>query len=243
MTAAVVLVHGGGFDSRCWDLVVPLLRLRSRRPVLAVDLPGRGRHPAPLSDVSLASCAESVAGDIDAAGYEEVVLVGHSLAGCSMPSIIDRLAGRVRHAVFVACTVPEDGRSAFDTLDPAVQAMIEDALRDPDPAPHVMSADIARMVLGDDLDERQVEWCVERLVPEAPRLTTDPVAVAPLARVPSTWIRTTRDLIVAPDTQLRFARNVGPGCRVIDIDAGHMCMVSRPDTVTDLLAGVASPPS
>ena len=61
--------------------------------------------------------------DVDAAGFDEIVLVGHSLAGCSMPSMIGLLGDRVRHAVFVACTVPETGKSAFDTLDPEVQAM------------------------------------------------------------------------------------------------------------------------
>jgi pimeloyl-ACP methyl ester carboxylesterase len=35
----LVLVHGGSFAASCWDLVVPLLD----GPVLAVDLPGRGR--------------------------------------------------------------------------------------------------------------------------------------------------------------------------------------------------------
>jgi len=32
------------------------------------------------------------------------------------------------------------------------------------------------IVLGSDLDDAQFAWCAERLVAEAPRLTTDPVA-------------------------------------------------------------------
>src|SRR5438270_914621 len=105
----IVLVHGGGMDSRCWGRLVPLLAA----PVIAVDLPGRGAHPADLHDVTFASCAESVRDDVDAAGFDEFVLAGHSLAGCSMPAMIELLGGRVRHAVFIGCTVPEDGLSAF----------------------------------------------------------------------------------------------------------------------------------
>ena len=71
----IVLVHGGGLDSRCWD---PLLT-HLPGPVLAVDLPGRGAHPAPLGSVTFATCAASVRDDVDAAGFDEIVLVGTRL--------------------------------------------------------------------------------------------------------------------------------------------------------------------
>src|SRR5579862_9974256 len=112
----IVLVHGGGGDRRTWELLVACLS----GPSLAVDLPGRGAHPMPLRDVMFAACAAAVRDDIDRAGFDEVVLVGHSLAGCSMPAMIGLLGARVRHAVFVAATVPDDGKSAYDMLDPAI---------------------------------------------------------------------------------------------------------------------------
>jgi pimeloyl-ACP methyl ester carboxylesterase len=231
---AIVLIHGGGLDRRCWDRLVPHLD----GPVLAVDLPGRGRHPAPLDAVTFSQCAASVRDDIDAAGFDEVALVGHSLAGCSMPAMVGLMGERVRHVVFVACTVPEDGRSAFDTLDPEIQSMIQDA---PEPAePRAMDAAMAQVVLGPDLDEEQFAWCTERLVPEAPRLTTDPVDLSPLrTAVARTWIRTLQDVIVPAPKQQRFADNVG-NCPVIDLDAGHMCMVSQPLQLTAILDQVTA---
>ena len=98
-----------------------------------------------------------------------------------------------------------------------------------------MDATIAKLVFGDDLTEEQFAWCVERLVPEAPLLTTDPVDLAPLrTEVPRTWIRTLQDRIVPADKQQRFADNVGD-CAVVDIDAGHMCMVSQPEQLAEML--------
>jgi pimeloyl-ACP methyl ester carboxylesterase len=232
----LVLVHGGGSDSRTWDLLLPHLT----GPALAIDLPGRGSHPAPLASVTFADCARTAASDIDAAGFREVILVGHSLAGASMPAMIDRLGGRVRHAVFVACTVPEDGSSCFDTLEPEIQAMARAGGASLEP--RAMDAAMAKVVLGDDLDDAQFAWCVERFVPEAPRLTTDPVDLSPLrSAMPRTWVRTLRDIIVSPEKQLRFARNVG-GCEVIDLDAGHMCMVSRPAATAAILNRIAARP-
>ncbi len=41
MNASIVLVHGGGFDGRCWDLLAPQLT----EPALAIDRLGdRVRH-------------------------------------------------------------------------------------------------------------------------------------------------------------------------------------------------------
>jgi pimeloyl-ACP methyl ester carboxylesterase len=230
----IVLIHGGGFDSRCWDLLVPHLV----GPVLAVDLPGRGHHPAPSAEVTLAGCAASVVDDVDEAGFDDIVLVGHSLAGCSMPATIGRLGDRVRHAVFVACTVPEDGTSSLDTLEPEIQAMARAAIEGEGSG--VLDSAMAKAMFGNDLDDEQFAWCVERMVPEAPTLTVAPVDLAPLRRpFPRTWVRTLHDAIVAPDKQLRFARNVGD-CPVLDLDAAHMAMISRPSELARMLNGIAA---
>ena len=235
----LVLVHGGGLDSRCWDPLLPHLT----GPAIAVDLPGRGRHPAPLGSVTFADCAKAVAEDVDAAGFDEFILVGHSLAGCSMPAVVGLLGDRVQHAVFVACTVPADGTSCFDTLDAEIQERGRAAADSVDAGePQGMDAALAKIVLGDDLDDAQFAWCVERLVPEAPRLTQDTVDLSPLREHPAmgrTWVRTMHDIIVPPEKQDRFAENVGD-CTMIDIDFGHMCMVGRPDETAAILNGIAT---
>jgi pimeloyl-ACP methyl ester carboxylesterase len=230
----IVFVHGGGIDSRCWEPTRALLSAQS----IAVDLPGRGEHPADLRTVTFADCAESVLSDVDAAGFDDVVLVGHSLAGCSMPSMIGLFGDRVSHAVYVACTVPEDGLSAIDTLDPEVQELARAA---PEGEPQAMDETLAKLVLGNDLTEEQFAFCVERLVPEAPHLSNDRVDLSPLrADMPSTWVRTLQDMIVPADKQLRFAKNVGPHCRVVDLDCGHMCMVGQPAATAAILDDIAA---
>jgi pimeloyl-ACP methyl ester carboxylesterase len=235
MTTGIVLVHGGSFAASCWDLVVD----RLDAPVLAVDLPGRGVHPAAPHTVTIDDAAASVVRDIDRAGFDAVVLAGHSLAGCSMPATIGRLGARVQAAVFVACTVPEDGTSAVDTLPADVQEMTRTALDAG--AVGTLDPALAKEFFGNDLDDAQFAWMLERMVPEtATRLLTEPVDLAPLHRADlrATWVRTLRDVIIDPEKQLRFARNVGR-CDVVDLDAGHMCMISQPDALAAILDRVA----
>jgi pimeloyl-ACP methyl ester carboxylesterase len=239
MVTPVVLVHGGGFDARCWDLVVPHLAA----PAIAVDLPGRGTRPADLATVTLADCAAAIAEDVDRAGFDEVVLAGHSLAGCSLPAAIGLLGDRVRHAVFVACTVPEDGASCLDTLEPEIQAMGRATRNQREPgAPSVMDPPRAKTIFGNDLDDEQFAWCVARMVPEAPQLIVDTVDLSPLRKdMPRTWIRTLHDVILPADKQLRFAANVGD-CEIVDLVAAHMCMISQPAATAALLDRIAAAP-
>jgi pimeloyl-ACP methyl ester carboxylesterase len=229
----VVLVHGGSFAASCWDLVLEHLD----GPALAVDLPGRGAHPAPLASITIAGAAASVAADVDAAGFDDVVLVGHSLAGCSMPATIGLLGARVRHAVFVACTVPEHGTSCLDTLPPDVREFARANLEAGPPG--VLSPAMAKDFFGNDLDDAQCAWMSERMVPEAPGLLTEPVDLSPLrSGMARTWVRPRRDAIVDPERQLHFASTVGD-CDVIDLDAGHMCMISQPRALAAILNDIA----
>jgi pimeloyl-ACP methyl ester carboxylesterase len=230
----VVLVHGGGFDRRCWDLLIPHLKA----PVVAVDLPGRGTRPAPLDTVTFQGCARAVAEDVDAAGFDDVVLVGHSLGGCSVVSALRLLAGRVRHVVFVAAMVPKHGNGTHQEWSSDLRASIEG---DTNRQERTMPADQVRSFFGNDLDEGQLAWCMARLVPEAEGLTTEPVDLSPLeAPVPRTWVLTSNDRILVPEMQRRFIRNVGGDCRVVELGAGHMCMISQPEALARIFDDIAA---
>jgi pimeloyl-ACP methyl ester carboxylesterase len=225
----LVLVHGGGFDRRCWDRLIPHLK----PPVVAVDLPGRGTRPAPLESLTFADCARAIVDDVEAAGFDQVVLVVHSLGGCSAAPTLELLGERVRHIVFVAAMVPAHGHGTHQEWSSDLrQSIDEDRQREK----RTMSPERVKVLFGNDMDDGQLAWCIERLVPEAESLTTDPVDLRPLeAPTPRTWILTTQDAILVPDMQRRFIGNVDGACRVIEIDAGHMCMISQPEALAKIL--------
>ena len=65
-------------------------------------------------------------------------------------------------------------------------------------------------------------------MPEAPASVTDPMVLESMPRdIRRVWIRLNDDRIVVPEKQDRFIENLG-GCEVLELDAGHMAMVSRP---------------
>src|ERR1700722_5961869 len=98
---ALVLVHGGGLAADSWDLTVDAIRqLAPELAVLAVDLPGRRAKPGDLHTLTVFDCVESVVDDIERAGLDDIVLVGHSLAGLTVPGVVTKLgSSRVRELV------------------------------------------------------------------------------------------------------------------------------------------------
>ena len=76
----------GAHAGDCWDLTVDEIhRLEPDLDILAVDLPGRGSSPGDLNTLAIADWVDSVVADIEDAGLDEVVIVGHSMAGVTVP--------------------------------------------------------------------------------------------------------------------------------------------------------------
>jgi pimeloyl-ACP methyl ester carboxylesterase len=228
----MVLVHGGGLGKECWDPLLPYLA----GEVLAVDLPGRGDRAGDLSKIGIADFVDAVVDDLESRDLHDVVLVGHSLAGLTIPQVAARVPERIRALVFVSCTVPRDGQSTHDTLDPEIQALSDGP---PNDELTTLDPELATAVFYNDVtDPAVLEWGLSILVPEAPATVTDPMVLDTMpGDIRRVWIRLTDDVIVAPEKQDRFIENLG-GCEVLELDAGHMAMISRPQDLAALLSTI-----
>jgi pimeloyl-ACP methyl ester carboxylesterase len=226
-----VLVHGGGFAASCWDPLLPLLE----SDVRAVDLPGRGSRPGDLRSLDHRAFVEAVVDDITSANLSDVVLVGHSLAGITLPGVVGRMPDRLRRAVFVSCSVPPHDRRVLDTLPPEIQALSREADVDLDARPSVLDHDLARAIFCNDMDEDQARFTLDRMVPEVPGVIYERVDLSGLAQpVPRTYVKLLDDAILTPDIQDEMIANMG-GAETVSVVSGHMAMISHPGALADVL--------
>src|ERR1700733_5716786 len=233
----VVLVHGGYHGAWCWDRVAALFDA----PTLAVDLPGRGSHPMNLDDVTIEVGADSVLADIDAAGLDRVVLVGHSLGGASLPVIAGRLGDRAVHLVFVSCLVVPDGQSVLTMTPPDERDALDRRLRTGEGEAAELSADHHRALLGNDLDDELWSSVLAPVGPDSMRFFTDTVTWGPYVRdAPKTYVRLLQDRAVSLVEQDEMIRRLGPGVSVHDIDAGHEVMITKPDQLAAVVTRILS---
>jgi hypothetical protein len=114
----LVLVHGGQHAADCWDSTVDEIRREaSHLAVLTVDLPGRRGKPGDLLDAHIDDWVDSVLADIEDSGIGEFVIVGHSLAGLTVPGVVTKLGpSRVKEMVLAAAFVSPQSSSVVDTL-------------------------------------------------------------------------------------------------------------------------------
>jgi pimeloyl-ACP methyl ester carboxylesterase len=230
----LVLIHGGYHGAWAWERLTPLLD----HPALAVDLPGRGAHPAPLDDVTVEACAASVVADVDAAGLDQVVLVAHSLGGITALRAAALLGDRATHLVFVACLVARPGASSLASMPEELQERAAQRLRALDGAASTIDVAHHREQLCNDMDAEQEAFTLARLVPDSLNLFHDPVDWAAATDVPCTYVRILRDRSLAPAMQDHMISILGPGTAVVELDAGHDVMISDPPRLAAVLDDV-----
>jgi pimeloyl-ACP methyl ester carboxylesterase len=120
--ATFVLVHGAWRGGWVWKRVRPPLA-RAGHDVFTPTLTGvadRSHLNAP--SVDLETHIADVMNLIRWEELDDVVLCGHSYAGCVVTGVADRLPERIRALVYLDAFVPENGQSLHDGLPPEQRA-------------------------------------------------------------------------------------------------------------------------
>ncbi len=237
--STAVLVHGGTFSSTMWDDVRAFLRT----PACAVDLPGRRYKPADLALVTREDWERSVCDDVEDAGLHDIVLVAHSSGGYVIPGVATRLwAGSgvtVRSLVFVAATVPAEGKKPVDYLREDLHAL---AVGSKDA---VVESARGRTLGGLRPGEESIPTALE-IVENGPRMGLE--APGPLfepfswsgfpAQLPRTFVRCLRDSVIPPALADVMVQNMG-GASVVDLDAGHRAFATHPSELASVIDRIA----
>jgi pimeloyl-ACP methyl ester carboxylesterase len=234
----LVLIHGGAHAADCWDLTIA--ELASQAPelrVLAVDLPGRANKPADLATVTIADWVNSAVADVDDAGLGDVVVVGHSMAGLTVPGIVAKIgAARVREMILLAAFVPPQGKSVVDTLRGPLAPLARSAgwiERKSFPMPIAL----ARFAFCNGMTREQRRMTLSRLCMESPSVIFEPTDRSDLRDgVPRTWIMTLRDRALSVRQQLAAIESLGGVDTMICVDGCHDVMFSEPKLVATILA-------
>lgn len=244
----LVLVHGGAHGAWCWQPMLPYLDAHA----LAVDLPPKAIRgvtvdvppPPETATLGLADFADSVLADVDAAGLERFVLVGHSMGGLTIAEVARRAPERVAHLIFVSCLVPPEGGAVVDALPETVRAMTREAMqraRDGDVAmgPGMDDA-LKRHLFCNDMSEEQTRFVLDRCGHECPSAFLDEVTRAGIPpELRKTYIRLLQDQALEPavqDEQIAHLRaSPGGDVEVVELDCGHDAMISRPRDLAAVL--------
>lgn len=234
--ALVVLVHGAWHGAWCWSVLQSEL---DRRGVasLAIDLPGHGASPDPLT--GLYGDADHVASVLDGLTRRDsgpIVLVGHSYGG----AVVSQVAvgrGDVAHLVYVAAFALTDGESVLGALGSFPERTVDLAaamVPTDDGESSVLDPAAAPGALYGECPSEVIDAAIARVSPQT--RTSMIEAVSGSVDVRSTYVVCRRDRAVHPDHQTIMA---GRCDEVVELDTDHSPFLSTPSELADVVERAA----
>jgi hypothetical protein len=230
MTTTFGLVHGANHGTWCWDRLGAELEEHGHR-VLTVDLPCE--DPDAGASTYADAAIEAFAGADD-----DLVLVGHSLAGLTVPLVA--AARPVRHMVFLCAMLARPGRALDDVLgdepDMVLPGPEGGAFEGPDGATR-WHPDAAASWFFSDCSAELARWAASRLRGQFWTIAQEVCPLGGWPDVPCSYLLGVHDPVINPAWSRRVAREV-LGVDPIELDAGHSPFLSMPETLAGVLAAI-----
>ena len=221
MAVGIVLVHGAFHGPWCWDKVVDRLRVAG----FDVATPDLYRGPFPAHP-------GLVQAEVDRLGTQgPVVVCGHSFGGYPITALDP---ASVAHLVYLAAFLP-DQETWFADLPIAPAFM--DMVTWHDDGTSTVKPDRARELFYADCSDADAAWAIGNLCSHTMEGASAVVERPAWREVPSTYVSCDDDNTLTQQYMAQATERVGDGVRW---PTSHSPMISRPDLVTELLAGLAA---
>ncbi len=236
MKDAIVLLHGFNHDHRCWKLVMDeLSKTAPDVPVYAVDLPGRGDKKWKTVRTPK-QAAKAMMKDIDDLGLDRVFLVGHSLAGHTLPLVAGALGEeRLLGQMYIAASIPPEGKSFFTTLFPFRPISLFIELGGLTNIPMKVPKPLREWLWLCKTSPKEVRDLMHAgAIWEPVGLFTHPVTREGMLHKNVYWVRTLQDRGASQRLQSQYRDELGVDEEIF-LDAPHDCMLSHPKETADII--------
>jgi pimeloyl-ACP methyl ester carboxylesterase len=224
------LVHGGQQGAWCFEPLIGELERRGHRAV-AIDLPSDdpGAGASEYADAVVASLAEV---------EDDVVVLGHSLGGLTVPLVAQRRP--VTLLVFLCAALPEPGRRAYEVIAEDLAAVGGDApdLLDHDARRHLTPREEARAVFFPDCSPEVQEWALDRQRPQCEKPHREPSPLEEWPPVPAAVANGVFDRCIPIERARRAAARVF-GRPPVELPEGHFPFLTNAPLVADALDRLA----
>jgi pimeloyl-ACP methyl ester carboxylesterase len=229
----IVFLHGAGLGAWIWEDVIK--RVVSY-PCLAIDLPGRGKHSSTTTNnLTLKNYVESVLADIDQFDHQKIIIVAHSISGVIGLEISNRLKDRICGFIAISASIPSVNSSYISSMPLATNLFLRLMFKFSGTRPPEIAL---RNGLCEDLEKEQTFNVIKRFIPESKYLYTDKIH-AQNVPVNSLYIRLKDDKAFSESIQNRMIANLNAK-QIIDINSGHLPMLSNSDELARILNTFAS---
>jgi pimeloyl-ACP methyl ester carboxylesterase len=218
----VVLVHGAWADGSSWEKVIPILQAAGLH-VTAVQNP-------------LTSLADADAETRRVLAQQDgpTVLVGHSWSGTIVSDTGDD--AKVSALVYVAARAPDAGEDfvalsgQFPTTPARAGVVTHDGFT-------TLTEDAYTKYFANGIPHKQAEVLFAEQEPTAASLFTNRTTAAAWHDKPTFYAVSKQDMTIAPELERFLAKRMH--ATTIEVNAGHLSMVSQPQAIANLILKAA----
>ena len=218
----VVLVHGAWADGSSWSEVIPLLQ-------------AAGLHVTSVQN-PLTSLSDAAAETRRALALQDgpTVLVGHSWSGTLVSEVGDD--PKVSALVYVAARAPDAGEDFVALSGKFPTAAARAGIQNNDGFTK-LSEEAFLKYFANGIPHRQAEVLYAVQQPTAASIFGDRTTVAAWHDKPSFYAVSKLDHTIAPELERFLAERMK--ATTIEVDAGHLSMVSKPQQIANLILAAA----
>jgi len=218
----VVLVHGAWADGSSWSKVIPILQ-------------AAGLHVTSVQN-PLTSLADAAAAARWALAQQDgpTVLVGHSWSGTLVSEV--GTDPKVAALVYVAARAPDAGEDfvalsgKFPTMPVRAGVQNHEGLT-------TLAEDAFVNYFANGLSRQEAEALYAVQQPTAASLFANRTTAAAWRSKPTYYAVSADDMTISPDLERFLAKRMN--ARTIELDAGHLSMVSHPQEIAKLILEAA----
>jgi pimeloyl-ACP methyl ester carboxylesterase len=228
------LVHGAWHGAWCWERLTPELEALGHR-VIAMDLPCED------GSATFDDYADIVCDALNGTPGEDLVLVGHSLAGNTIPLVAARRP--LRRLVYLCALIPIPGRSLAEQMAEDAQMLNPNyakGLSEKDGAGRRAWVDkeLAQFHLFGDCDDDTASAAFTLLCPQATNPYRQPCSLSALPAVDTTYALCTEDRVVNAEWARRAAQE-RLHADIVELPGSHSPFLSRPKALAEVLDRLA----
>ncbi|TGN14527.1 alpha/beta fold hydrolase [Leptospira ilyithenensis] len=231
-----ILIHGAGLGAWIWRDVISRLKY----PTLALEFPNRNKPDSKKANTAKLTFEDYISFlkkqiEIGSRTKSKLVIVAHSIGGVIGLRLAEDFQDRVNGFIGISASIPKEGGSFVSSLPYPNKIIVSTVMKLFGTLPSEMS--IKHGLCG-DLTSEQAEEIIGNYSPESENLYFSRTN-AGLPNVSRLYIRLENDKEFDIPTQNRMISHFSPD-HIIDLESGHMPMLSQPKTLAAILNSFAT---